>query len=94
MSVWGFYFFSVSFFIPDGNNYISYVIKQKDMNEFLKGKRVRMIHMEDPNPIGKDELGTIEFEDSMGNIHVKWDNGRSLSIVPSEDKYEILSDEH
>ena len=51
-----------------------------------------MIHMEDPNPIEKDELGTIEFEDSMGNIHVKWDNGRSLSIVPSEDKYEILND--
>lgn len=34
--------------------------------------------------------GTIRLVDDMGTIHVEWDNGSHLGLVPDEDKYRIL----
>jgi len=60
------------------------------MNERLKGKRITLIRMgEDPNPIKAGEQGTIKFEDGMGHIHVDWDNGRGLALIPGVDMYKI-----
>jgi hypothetical protein len=44
----------------------------------------------DPQPIEKGAKGTIEYIDDAGHIHVKWDNGRSLSLIPNVDQYLIL----
>lgn len=54
------------------------------------GKRIRCIHMYDPQPIEPNTLGTIFHVDDIGQIHVKWDNGRSLAIIPEEDDFEIF----
>ena len=62
------------------------------MDTTQKGQRVRMIHMKDavaPVPTGTE--GTIKFKDDAGQIHVKWDNGSTLAIIPGEDKYEIIN---
>jgi hypothetical protein len=59
-------------------------------NEYLKGKRVKCIKMNDEYPIEPNEVGTIDTVDDMGTIHVKWDNGRRLGLVREEDQYEIL----
>lgn len=61
------------------------------MDFTLKGKRIRMIEMvEDLYPIPSGAEGTIKYTDSMGTIHVGWDNGRGLGVIPNKDKYEIL----
>lgn len=62
------------------------------MTEFeLTGKRVELIRMEDPyTDLKPGSLGTIQGKDDMGNIHVKWDNGSKLSLVPEIDEYKIL----
>ena len=61
------------------------------MDTTLKGKRIRLIEdMNDPQPIRASEEGTIKFTDGIGQIHVDWDNGRSLAVVPNEDKYVIF----
>jgi hypothetical protein len=57
----------------------------------LKGKRIKCLEMKDVDPIVSGSLGTVEYVDDMGTIHVKWDNGRTLGIVPSEDKFEFLT---
>ena len=54
------------------------------------GKRIRMIEMNDPYPIEPNTMGTIVSVDDIGQYRVKWDNGRSLSVIPDEDKFEIL----
>lgn len=60
------------------------------MDEKLKGKRITLIRMgEDPNPIKAGEQGTIRGEDGMGHIHVDWDNGRGLALIPGVDMYKI-----
>ena len=60
------------------------------MDERLKGKRITLIRMgDDPNPIKAGSEGTIQGVDGIGQIHVSWDNGRSLALVPGVDVYKI-----
>lgn len=58
----------------------------------LVGKRIKMIYMDDPNPIPPNTLGTIQSIDDLNNYHVIWDNGRTLSVIPDEDRFEIDPD--
>ncbi len=37
--------------------------------------------------------GTVEIVDDIGQIHVKWDNGRNLALVPEEDGFRKLPDQ-
>ena len=55
----------------------------------IEGKRIKMIFMEDPEPIEPGAMGTVIKLDGAGQIQVKWDNGRNLSIIPGEDRFEI-----
>lgn len=63
--------------------------KLNDMNNII-GQRIKMIEMNDPYPILPDTTGTIMSVDDMGQIRVKWDNGRVLSVIPEEDKFVIF----
>lgn len=55
---------------------------------YPKGTRIELISMEDPYaPIEPGTQGTVEFVDDMGQIHMRWDNGRTLALVPSEDNF-------
>lgn len=61
------------------------------MKTNLKDKRVRLIEMlDDYTKLVAGDEGTIQYEDDMGTIHVKWDRGESLGLIPGIDKYEIL----
>ena len=35
--------------------------------------------------------GTIKWIDSLGTLHVKWDNGRTLNLLPNEDEFEFIN---
>lgn len=62
-------------------------MNQKDPNA-KEGMRIRMVSMiDDPNPIQNGEEGTIRLVDGMGVIHVNWDNGRTLGVIPGADQY-------
>jgi hypothetical protein len=59
----------------------------------LIGKRVKLILMNDDpktNPIEPNTMGTIMSVDDMNYYCVKWDNGRTLNLLPDEDEYEIF----
>jgi hypothetical protein len=62
----------------------------REQSEELKGKRVRCIQMNDQHPVPSGTMGTINHVDDIGTIHVHWDNGSSLGLVPNEDKYQII----
>ncbi len=63
--------------------------ENKDYAKFI-GKRIEMIHMEDPYPIMPGALGTI-VDYQVGMYHVKWDDGRELNVIVNVDKYRIIS---
>lgn len=52
------------------------------------GTRVRLNRMDDPQapPIGT--FGTVLFVDDIGQVHVDWDNGSSLALIPGVDNFE------
>lgn len=60
------------------------------MNEKLKGKRVKLIKMNDPQAPPSGTHGTIKGTDGIGQIHVNWDNGSTLAIQPVDDEYLIF----
>lgn len=51
------------------------------------GCRVRLNHMNDPyrTDMIPGLLGTVRCVDSIGTVHVAWDNGSSLGVVLGED---------
>jgi len=53
------------------------------------GDIVRCIKMvDDPRPIEPGLTGRVESIDDMGTIHVIWENGRLLGLIPGVDIYE------
>ena len=57
------------------------------------GMRVRMLSMDDKLPVDEGMEGTIHNIDDLGTLHVKWDDGRSLGVIPGIDNYQLLPSE-
>lgn len=36
------------------------------------------------------ERGTVSHVDAIGTVHVKWDSGAVLGLVPEMDRYELV----
>lgn len=58
------------------------------------GTRIMLLSMDDPYaPVPEGTKGTVVHVDDAAQIHMKWDNGRTLAIVPGEDSFRKLTDE-
>ena len=61
------------------------------LNRELEGRRVRLLHCGDPwAHLHPGECGTIRFVDDEGTLHVDWDTGSRLGLVPDEDRWVVL----
>ena len=61
---------------------------------FPAGTRIRLNHMDDPYaPVPPGTTGSVAYVDDAGNVHMKWDNGRGLSLIPDEDDFTIIKEE-
>lgn len=50
------------------------------------GTRVALVSTTDPHTrLAAGDVGTVVHVDSMGTVHVDWDNGSNLGLVPGED---------
>jgi len=57
-----------------------------------KGQRVRLVETNDSyTDLERGDEGVVNFIDDIGTIHVKWDRGNYLGLVPGEDRFVILS---
>lgn len=61
---------------------------------YPKGTRICLDSMgNDPNPIPSGTKGTVEFVDDCGGVFCKFDNGRSLGMIPGEDSFHKIQEE-
>lgn len=62
------------------------------INDPLVGKRVRLIYCADRyTSLLPGTEGTVLFVDDTGTLHVSWDTGSRLGLVPEAgDLYEVL----
>ncbi len=47
---------------------------------YKPGDRIELIHMEDSQAVPEGTKGTINHIDDIGQLHMSWDNGRSLAV--------------
>ena len=59
--------------------------------QYLKGTRVELVHMDDSyTKLTAVDKGTVNHVDDMGTIHISWDCGSSLGVVYGEDIVKII----
>ena len=66
-------------------------MEKQTYKEALQGKRVQIDYMDDAHPVPAGTKGTITHVDDMDVIHVKWDNGSTLGIVPETDVFHFVN---
>lgn len=57
------------------------------------GTRIELVYMEDTQAVPSGTKGTVDLVDDMGTIHMKWDNGRTLGLIPEVDEFKIIKEE-
>lgn len=77
------------------NQKIQTNINSENIKKYYKtGQKVRLIKMYDYiAPIPPLTIGIIEYIDDIGQIHINWNNGSKLALVPNVDEFEILKAE-
>jgi Domain of unknown function (DUF4314) len=58
------------------------------------GERVELVRCGDPyTELRPGAKGTVRFIDDMGTVHVDWDSGSSLGLIPRVDRWRKIGEE-
>lgn len=61
------------------------------MRANAEGQRIRLVSTTDPyTNLKPDDEGIVAFVDDAGTVHVAWDCGSNLGLIPGEDRWEYL----
>lgn len=64
------------------------------VNKDLVGKRVELILITDAwTKLAPGDKGTVKSVDDIGTVHVRWDEGYNLGLIPDEDKWRVLPED-
>ena len=72
-------------------------IPGREMVELIKmqypaGSRIELHSMDDPlSPVPAGTKGTVLFVDDAGQLHMRWDNGRTLALVPGVERFSRIN---
>ena len=55
---------------------------------YKKGDRIEFVSSSDTyTRLQPGTKGTVSLVDSMGTVHVNWDDGSTLGMIPGEDQF-------
>ena len=63
---------------------------QRIKRTYPEGTRIELDHMDDIRPVPPGTKGTVVHVDDVGTIHIEWDNGRRLGVIPGEDSFHVI----
>ena len=58
-----------------------------------EGTRICLDHMEDLCPVESGTCGWVQFVDDAGTLHCKFDDGRTLGVIPGVDQFHKIEQE-
>lgn len=59
---------------------------------FPPGTRIQLLYMDDKYSIPKGSKGSVDYVDDAGQIHMNWDNGRTLALIYGVDKFKKINE--
>ena len=65
-------------------------VMQKQVERYPKGTRLKLISMEDPHGVPMGTVGEVDFIDDAGQIHMKWETGSCLALIPGVDQFQRI----
>ena len=67
-------------------------VTQKELErlrqQYPKGTRLKLISMEDPQGVPEGTVGEVALVDDIGQIHVRWETGSGLALIPEVDRFQ------
>ena len=70
-------------------NYLEQLRKQ-----YPVGTKIRLISMRNEKyPILPGTIGEVTHIDDLGSIHMKWQNGSSIALIPEVDSFKVVAAE-
>ena len=62
--------------------------------QYPVGTKIQLISMRNEKyPILPGTIGEVIHIDDMGSIHMKWQNGSSLALIPEVDSFKVVAAE-
>jgi len=62
--------------------------------QYPVGTKIQLISMRDEKyPILPGTIGEVTHIDDLGSIHMKWQNGSSLALIPEVDSFKVVAAE-
>ena len=58
--------------------------------KFSVGTKIRLLYMDDIQAVPSGTIGSVANVDDMGTIHMVWNNGSTLGLIPEKDRFELL----
>lgn len=70
--------------------------KEKELadlrRKYPEGTAIDLIHMDDRQAPPKGTRGIVTHVDDAGTIHMRWENGSSLGLIPGVDKFRVIKE--
>lgn len=66
------------------------MLPNKEKYKSYLGKTEELISMDDIQAPPQGTRGKVVYVDDAGQIHVKWENGSSLALIPGVDKFKVV----
>lgn len=61
--------------------------------EYPAGTKVELQSMAGETQMPSGLTGVVKFVDDIGSIHVSWENGSSLALIPGEDEFQVIQEQ-
>lgn len=62
--------------------------------QYPVGTRIELDGMDDERDMPAGLKGVVQYVDDAGQLGMLWDNGRTLSLIPGEDRFHTVAEDH
>lgn len=66
---------------------------QYAMQLYKRGTKVEFVDSNDPyTKLKEGTKGIVRFVDGLGTIHVEWEDGSNLGMIPGQDSFKVIEE--